>query len=210
MKRKRNKKSAPVFKEYNQDQGWLFPPNLADAGYGSEENYVYLDKNQLNAFVKFNYFHKEQKKKFREDPFRKENFVYNKKTDSYTCPAGKKLSFVESKIEKTKTGYKSTAHYYECDNCEGCNLREQCHSSKYDKSIQIRPLLEYYKTDVRSRLKSAEGKKVRSLRPIEVESVFGHIKWNRGFKRFLLRGLDKVKIEWGLLCLAHNMLKVPI
>ncbi len=44
-------------------------------------------------------------------------------------------------------------------------------------------------------------------RGIEVESVFGQIKENRRFRRFLLRGLDKVKTEWGLLSIAHNLLK---
>ncbi|WP_242634652.1 transposase, partial [Bacillus timonensis] len=45
-------------------------------------------------------------------------------------------------------------------------------------------------------------------RKVEVESVFGHIKGNRSFRRFSLRGLDKVHVEFGIVALAHNMLKV--
>jgi hypothetical protein len=63
---------------------------------------------------------------------------------------------------------------------------------------------------MRLKLQSSEGLKMFSRRCVEVESVFGQIKWNRNFKRFLLRGLDKVKIEWGLLSLAHNMMKIPV
>jgi hypothetical protein len=40
---------------------------------------------------------------------------------------------------------------------------------------------------------------------VEVESVFGRLKHNWGFRRFRLRGLEKVPIEWGLLCMAHNL-----
>jgi transposase len=188
-----------------------FPERIiADAGYGSEENYKFLDKTGIDSYVKFNYFHKEQKKKYKKNEYRKDNFPYDKKTDTYTCPAGKKLSCVDMKKRKTETGYTGIEHYYEAENCDGCMYREKCHSSKNNRRIIIRPLLEYYKTEMRLKLKSADGKKLRSKRPIEVESVFGHIKWNRNFKRFLLRGIEKVKIEWGLLSLAHNMMKIPV
>jgi len=51
---------------------------------------------------------------------------------------------------------------------------------------------------------------MRSLRPVEVESVFGDIKGNFGIRRFVLKGLDKVKIEWGLHSIAHNMRKMAV
>lgn len=51
---------------------------------------------------------------------------------------------------------------------------------------------------------------MRRLRPIEVESVFGDIKGNFGVRRFLLKGLAKVNIEWGLHCIAHNMRKMAL
>ena len=46
------------------------------------------------------------------------------------------------------------------------------------------------------------------LRKQTVEPVFGQIKQARGFRQFLLRGLDKVKQEWLLVCTAHNLLKL--
>lgn len=183
---------------------------IADAGYGSEENYEYLDKEGIEAFVKFNYFHKEQTKKFKNDIYRKENFPYDMENDAYICPAGKKLVPVKTGSRKTDTGYTSIEQYYQVECCDGCLHRQQCHASKYARKICIRPLLEYYKSEMRLKLQSSEGLKMFSRRCVEVESVFGQIKWNRNFKRFLLRGLDKVKIEWGLLSLAHNMMKIPV
>lgn len=49
---------------------------------------------------------------------------------------------------------------------------------------------------------------MRAQRGIDVETVFGRIKDCWDFRRFLLRGLEKVTAEWGLLCLAHNLAKV--
>lgn len=57
-------------------------------------------------------------------------------------------------------------------------------------------------------LLSPQGLEMRSRRPIEVETVFGRLKHNWGFRRFLLRGLENVKTEWGILCMAHNIAKV--
>ncbi len=54
---------------------------VADAGYGSEQNYEYLENNGVEAFVKYNYFHKEQTKKWKENPSRLENLYYNEQLD---------------------------------------------------------------------------------------------------------------------------------
>ena len=184
---------------------------IADAGYGSEENYVFLDKNKIDSYVKFPSFHWEQKKRFRTNPFRRENFPYDIKSDSYLCSQGRRLVLKGSFSGFSKTGYEYPAFRYESESCVGCRETEACgKKGEENRVFVVRPLLEYYRAEMRTRLKSVEGKRYRSLRPVEVESVFGQIKWNRGFTRFLLRGLENVKTEWGLLCMAHNMLKVPI
>ena len=60
----------------------------------------------------------------------------------------------------------------------------------------------------REKLLSDEGLKYRSQRPQDVEAVFGNLKNNKQFKRFHLRGLKKVEIEFGLLAIAHNLAKI--
>ena len=52
---------------------------------------------------------------------------------------------------------------------------------------------------------SKKGIEMRGKRAEYSEGIFEQIKWNMGFKRFLLRGLDKVDLEWGLLCFALNI-----
>ena len=62
----------PFFSSYSSRYGRLPEESCADAGYGSEENYSFMDANDMEAYVKYNYFHKEQKKAFKDDIFRLE------------------------------------------------------------------------------------------------------------------------------------------
>ena len=61
---------------------------------------------------------------------------------------------------------------------------------------------------MRRRLKTKAGRAVYAARKTIVEPVFGQIKQARGFRQFLLRGIDKVRAEWSLVCLTHNVLKL--
>jgi len=180
----------------------------ADAGYGSEENYAWLDNQGVTAYVKYNNFHWEQKKKQRQNPFRVENLPYDEDTDSYQCPAGQRLDYLETRERRSSTGYESQVRIYEAEDCVGCGLREQCHKSKANRRIEINAELQGYRKRARELLLSPQGLDHRSRRPIEPEAVFGQIKANRQFRRFLLRGLDKVTIEFGLIALAHNFMKL--
>jgi transposase len=61
------------------------------------------------------------------------------------------------------------------------------------------------KEQMARKLKSAEGGKIYSKRKETVEPVFGIIKQAMGFRQFLLRGLEKVNLEWGLVCMGYNL-----
>ena len=181
---------------------------VADAGYGSEENFEFLEKNNIEAFVKYQYFHKEQSKKWRTDPFRLENLPYDEKYDSYTCPDGRKMSFVKGKVRITDNGFKQVKRIYQTQECSGCPMHEACNKCNRNRRIEVNPKLNHYKSIMRERLNSERGRKYRSQRPVDVEAVFGIIKGNRNHRKFLLRGLEKVEIEAGLLALAHNLGKL--
>jgi transposase len=201
----------PHMEEFKDSFGF-FPNELtADAGYGSEENYEYLEQNKIEAYVKYNYFDKEQKQNGREKPeFHVDNLHYNKEQDCFYCPMGQKMSFIGNAINQTETGYQRIISRYKAQNCFGCPIRGACHKRAAERIIEVSHRLNELKTQARERLKSEQGLIHRSRRPIDVEPVFGIIKSNRGFKRFLLRGLEKVNIEFGLLALAHNLKKMAI
>lgn len=181
---------------------------VADAGYGSEENYEYLENNGIEAFVKYVYFHKEQSKKWSSDPFRSENLPYDQKNDSYICPMGQHLKFIKEKIRVSENGYKQTKRYYQAENCDGCPSRNECHKSIANRRIEVNPRLNHYKSIIRDRLTSERGIRYRRQRPADVEAVFGIIKNNKNYRKFFTRGLENVETEVGLLSLAHNISKM--
>jgi hypothetical protein len=121
---------------------------------------------------------------------------------------GKKMNFIGEKVRITDNGFRQVKRLYQAQDCNGCPVREACKKSKNNRIIEINPRLNHYKSIIRERLCSERGIKYRSQRPVDVEAVFGIIKGNRNYRKFLLRGLERVEIEAGLLALAHNLSKL--
>ena len=72
----------------------------ADSGYGSEQNYTYYEDKEIEAFIKYNYFHKEQKRNYKKNIFLVANLFYNSQQDFYICPMGQKMNKILTKKEK--------------------------------------------------------------------------------------------------------------
>jgi len=180
----------------------------ADAGYGSEENYQYLEDNNITGYVKHNQFDRQQNETIRDKkPFATDNLYYNKEKDCYYCPMGQPMNNIGTTTKKTSTGFKQHITIYQARNCEGCPLRGVCHKAKGNRTIEINHKLKRLKHQADELLLSEQGQRHRKQRPCDVEPVFGNIKNNHHFKRFMLRGIEKVSIETGLLALAHNLRK---
>lgn len=178
-----------------------------DAAFGSEENYAYCEKKGIEAYLKYNTFDFERSKKFKEDIFRKENFTYDESEDIYICPNGRRLLFKEEQENITGTGYKQILRKYVCEDCSGCVYKSRCTRAER-RSVNINKNFDRYKNRARELLYSREGIELRKQRGVEVETPFGDTKHNRRFRRFLLRGISKVKIEAGLLAIGHNIRKI--
>jgi transposase len=183
---------------------------VADSGYGSEENYEYLESAEIEAFVKYNYFHKEQKRSFKNNIFLAQNLFYNPIEDYYVCPMGQHMINIGQGKRISENGYRSNVSYYQAANCNGCPLRGQCHKSSGNRRIEVNQRLNELKTKAKERLMSEQGLMHRSKRPIEPEAVFGQLKFNNKFNRFTLKGLTKVNIEFGLMAIAHNLRKIAV
>lgn len=204
-----------LFKGHLEDfiEGYVEPPQslTADAGFGSEENYTDMEDKGIEAFVKYSYFHKEQKQaKKQPDPFHTDQLYYNKDTDTYYCPMGQAMSNIGSYKKRTKTGFEQTITRYRAQNCKGCPLRSLCHKANYNRIIERNPNLIRLKARARSLLLSDKGIEKRKQRCWDVEAIFGNIKQNMKFKRFMMRGLDKVNVEIGLIAMAHNLKKYSL
>lgn len=190
-----------------------FPEVLtADAGYGSEENYDYLEEKEIQSYVKYFTFDRDQglhkKRKDRRQGFRRDELYYNEKDDFYVCPMGQRMEKIREHTSKTRSGYKQRESVYKAKNCEGCPLRGVCFKGKNNRTIRRNHSLERHKQRMKENLLSDIGENYRKRRSVDVEPVFAHIKYNRGFNRFTHRGLEKVEIEFGLHALANNLKKI--
>ena len=183
---------------------------VADAGYGSEQNYELLESLQADAYVKYNYFHKEQKRSIRQNPFPLHNLFYNAEQDFFVCPMGQRMHKTGMGKRKSANGYESQVTYYQAKRCEGCPLRGQCHQNEKPRIIEVNHRLRQLRAQARERLQSEKGLRHRSKRPIEVEAVFGQMKNNNNFQRFTMRGLEKVSLEFLLMSIGHNLRKMAI
>lgn len=186
---------------------------VTDAAYGSEENYAYLEQHQLGNYLKYPTFYQDTHRYrnpeiIRMHSFRADHFEYDPDTDQFICPNKQRLGYLFTGKYKTQNGYESTRRHYECANCQDCPLKSQCTKAKGNRRIQVSFKLIEYRRQARENLTSEKGQALRRQRSVEVETVFGNIKHNMRFRRFHLRGLEKVNTEWGLVCIAHNMRKL--
>lgn len=201
---------VPHLKGVKKQLGRLPKKVIADSAYGSEENYAYLNQEQVGNYLKYNTFGKEQRPRYKPNPFAADQMAYDAEKDELICPAGKRLTYQYSSHPKTDNGYRAERRCYAAEDCSGCPWKEQCTKAKGNRKVYVGFQLKAWRQQARENLTSEEGKKLRSLRGVEVESVFGRLKEDWGFRRFLLRGIEKVKTEFGLLCIAQNMAKLAV
>lgn len=200
----------PHLNQVQERLGHLPRTVIADAGYGSEENYAYLEKMGIEGYVKYPLFSKQQKRSWHKQRFRFENWQYDQARDEYICPNQQRLTYQGNRVRITGNGYRTSYRQYQCGFCSDCPIKPQCTKSQGNRRIEVNPTLIRYQQQAREKLVSDQGRRLRSQRGVEPESVFGRIKQDWGFRRFTLRGMKKVKTEWGLLCIAHNIAKLAV
>ena len=186
---------------------------VADAAYGSEENYSYLEKVGVENYLKYNTFyqdthHYRKVEILRKNQFRAENFIYDPEKDEFICPANQRLHFLYTSKYKSDNNYNTERRHYECHHCQNCPMKSQCTKAKGNRRIAISFKLLAFRKQARENLTSIEGQNLRIQRSVEVETVFGDVKHNMEFRRFHLRGIEKAKIEFGLVSIAHNLRKL--
>lgn len=180
----------------------------ADAGYESEENYTYLENNNQMAYIKPQIYEKSKTKKFKNDISKKENMKYNKDGDYYICATGRKLLFKGTTTKKSKSNFKSTVSIYECESCLNCEYKSKCTKAKNNKQLYVPKEFLRLRSTSLTNIKTEEGVILRVNRSIQVEGAFAVIKQDYGFRRFLLRGNNKVKIEFTIMAFAYNVNKL--
>ena len=200
----------PHYERYQRFFGKLPDSTGADSGYGNQENYEFLKRNHIKNYIKYPLFHKEQTEKFKSMKYNWQNMMYDEVNDKFICPEGKKIEYIKTRQDKTETGFIQESRVYECSDCSNCPHKSECTKAQGNRQIRFNKKLLKLKQEAKINLMSKKGTKMRGKRAEYSEGIFGQIKWNMGFKRFLLRGLEKVDLEWGLLCFALNIKRMKI
>ena len=185
---------------------------LTDSGYDSGKNLVHLHNRKIDGYVANqmqSVYEKEKTGKIPPRPFTKDKFSYKEKDDIYICPGGEKLYPVERRTDKVKTYVRHEVRY-KCRSCHECGHQYECVKSK-NGNRQIKRILEYdsYRKAIDKKLQTKTGKNTFKVRKTDIEPAFGQLKTiTFGQNGFLLRGSEKVKGEFGLACIVHNIRKI--
>lgn len=185
---------------------------VADAGYASEENYLFAlgeeKEPRFELLAPYNTYLKEKTRKFKKDISKVQNWKYLEEEDAFICPNNRKVLFKRYSKRKNKSGYEQDFKIYECEDCTDCPLKSLCTKSKGNRQIYWNPIYEEMKAKAKAALDDEQKATLYGKRKVDVESAFGNIKGNLWFTRFLLRGIEKVETEFGIVAMAHNFLKL--
>lgn len=174
----------------------------ADSGYSSGENIKALEQRNVDAYIPDREYQAQQRGK-QVDDFHKDSFIYDEDRDLYICSEGEELTFSHLQTRKNK----EPLRIYRGRSCTDCQHFGLCTSNEKGRTISRHPY-EKELRQMRQKLDSDSGKAVYGKRKQIVEPPFGHIKSIMGFTSFLLRGLEKVKGEFKLVSIAHNLRKI--
>lgn len=183
---------------------------ITDSEYSSSSDLAQLEKEQykekFDSYIPdADYASKERNKRDNKDsPFHKSKFIYSEKENSFICPASKTLHYVRQWTNSAGVTYSIYHNYKDCKSCQHFG---KCTTNKSGRFIYISEH-QHLIDKMRQKLSTSEGKRIYGIRKITAEPVFGNLSQNLGFREFLLRGLHKVKGEFSLMCIAHNLLKI--
>lgn len=134
-------------------------------------------------------------------------FVYAESDDCYWCPQGERLTYRKTTTERRKDGTKIERRRYESESavCEACPLKAVCIQAGSSVRQISRDQFEPHRETLARRMASDEGQQKYAKRGAVGERPFAVIKQQFGARQFLLRGLDRVRIEWCWLATAFNI-----
>ena len=206
----------PFLKDMGAYLPFKYQEIVADAGYESEENYLFLERNDQLAYIKPQNYEISKTRKYRQDIGRMENMEYDEGADCYHCKNGQVLTKQYEKHEKTASGYRRTVTVYRCGGCHGCPFKTKCIKGNHCKTpmeerqkvLYVSKKMKEKRQETLKRITSEYGTQLRMNRSIQAEGSFADIKEDMGFRRYLYRGKENVTAQSILLAIGYNMKKL--
>jgi transposase len=174
---------------------------LADSGYATFDNYEELNNRNKIIYIPDQQMNDEVEKQ--NNPYHRNHFTYDQEKDCFICPENKELPFYSNNTNKRT---KQQSKVYRCNDCHTCNKQTRCCTKGIYRQIHIEKR-EFIRKQIRERLNSIEGK-IKYLKRMRIESVFGNIKYNLKYINLYLKGTKKTTAEWQLICIGHNLKKL--
>jgi len=185
---------------------------LTDSGYDSGKNLSHLKERKIDSYVAnpmASVHEKERTGEISSRPFTKDKFLYQEDEDTYICPLGEKLYALERRKRAAKTYVRHEVRY-KCRSCHTCGHHQDCVQSRSGYR-QVSRILEYdsFREEMDKKLRTEAGKNIFKKRKTDVEPAFAQMKTTiLGRNGFSVRGSEKVKGEFGLVCIVHNLKKI--
>ena len=197
---------VPLMNKFRDTYGFYPKYPVADAGYGSYNNYIFCEQNGMEKYMKFPMFKKETTDQaYHEDPFRAVNFRIGD-DGLMQCPNGKAFHFQYRKHVKGNA-YGRQEEIYQCEDCSGCPYAEKCKRTEGNRTIRVNQELTRMHREVIENLESIHGALLRMNRSIQAEGTFGIMKHDRWYRRIVRRGIKTVRLEVILVSIGHNLYK---
>jgi transposase len=195
-----NAQLVPMLEETKANLGAVAAETLADGGYASAKQLGEAQEKGFEVLVSRGAETGGEKR----GEYASSKFTYDAKADEVICPQGKRLEFEGL---RKKSGEKAAGRSYRCRQFTECPVRELCSKSRKGRRIDISP---QYAAMLKQREKRQDPAQQALLRrrKVIIEPVFGTMKQAMGFRRWTVRGLEKVQTQWALLCTAYNLKKI--
>ena len=206
----------PFLKDMELYLPFKYQEIVADVGYESEENYLFLEENGQLAYIKPQNYEISKTRKYRQDIGRMENMKYDEKADCYYCKNGQVLTAQYEKREKTASGYRRTVTVYRSNGCSGCPFKTDCIKGNNCKTpmedrqkvLYVSKKMKEKRQETLERITSDYGTQLRMNRSIQAEGSFANIKEDMEFRRYLYRGNANVTAQSILLAIGYNINKL--
>ena len=192
-----NSSLIPMLERAEEMTGVKAPLTLADAGYHSAAALQECaDRSQQMAMPE------PPRGKATDHPYHKDRFLYDADSDTYKCPQGQVLRFVNGQYPE---GSKRSMYQAPKRICRACPVLAECTTNRARRRRLVIGPHDVVLRRHRAWMATKDAELAFKRRKYLIEPVFGIIKEQQGVRRFLLRGIGNVAAEWSLLATAFNL-----
>lgn len=186
-----NYQLVAMLDQVHDNLGAVAETTAADGGYEDGRQLAQAHKQGYNVAVNVQ-DHGER------SPYHISHFVYDPSRDEWICPQGRRLSF-ETNVHDGEVLYRR----YRCGDCRNCPVKLLC-TKQSCRHLAVHQNYEVLRMH-REKLKEYDASRALYKRKQIIEPRFGWIKQRLGFRRFSVRGLQKAKTQWAVVCTTWNL-----